>query len=190
MQSTSHGVVCFVVWQKWSNAMTDHVKNWVSNARGAEYGFFKAVQYALEQFGEKNNLPMYALIAFTNGKKYGGYKIEDGYSLKQFSAPLKRILNVALSDVKFTFKDGKAGVVVGDNGGLNREGLEKVSMLAASKSAVRSTAFDNAFPKPEVAPKEFDVLVWVERQLKTNPDHLEVMIAALQARRSGLKVAA
>ena len=169
---------------------TDHVKNWVSNARGAEYGFFKAVEYALEQFGEKNNLPMYALIAFTNGKKYGGYKIEDGYSLKQFSAPLKRILNVALSDVKFTFKDGKAGVVVGDNGGLNREGLEKVSMLAASKSAVRSTAFDNAFPKPEVAPKAKDYPAWAERQQKSDPDGLEAMIAALQALRGGLKVAA
>ena len=74
------------------------LKSWVSNARGAEYGFFKAVQYALEQFGEKNNLPMYALIAFTNGKKYGGYKIcgRRVFSLKQFSAPLKRILNVAL----------------------------------------------------------------------------------------------
>ena len=55
--------------------MTDYVKAWVSNARGAEYGFFKAVEYALEQFGEKNNKPMYALIAFTNGKSFGSYKI-------------------------------------------------------------------------------------------------------------------
>jgi hypothetical protein len=171
-------------------AMTDHVKNWVSNARGAEYGFFKAVQYALEQFGEKNNLPMYALIAFTNGKKYGGYKIEQGYSLKQFSAPLKRILAVALSDVKFTFKDGKPGVKVGENGGLNREGLEKVAMLAASKCGLRSTAFDEAFPKPEKPVKEFDAMAWAERNVKAQPDQLEAMIAALQAQRAGLKVAA
>ncbi len=170
--------------------MTDHVKNWVSNARGAEYGFFKAVQYALEQFGEKNNLPMYALIAFTNGKKYGGYKIEQGYSLKQFSAPLKRILAVALSDVKFTFKDGKPGVKVGENGGLNREGLEKVAMLAASNCGLRSTAFDDAFPKPEKPAKEFDATAWAERNVKAQPEHLEAMIAALQAQRTGLKVAA
>ena len=169
---------------------TDYVKSWVSNARGAEYGFFKAVQYALEQFGEKNNLPLYALIAFTNGKKYGTYKIEDGYSLKQFSAPLKRILAVALSDVKFTFKDGKAGVVVGKDGGLNLEGLQSVAMLAASKCAVKSTAFDNSFPRPEKPAKEFDAFSWAERSVKANPDKLEAMIAALQAQRSGLKVAA
>ena len=171
---------------------TDYVKNWVSNARGAEYGFFKAVQYALEQFGEKNNLPMYALIAFTNGKKYGNYKIEDGYSLKQFSAPLKRILAVALSDVKFTFKEGKAGVVVGDNGGLNREGLEKVMMLAASNCAIRSDAFNNAFPKPVVEPKQRDVADEANKladKAKTARD-LEIMIATLQARRNTLKVAA
>ena len=134
--------------------MTDYVKAWVSNARGAEYGFFKAVEYALEQFGEKNNKPMYALIAFTNGKSFGSYKIEDGYKLSQFSAPLKRILAVALSDVKFTFKDGKASCKVGKNGGLNHDVLEGVRTLAASKVGVKSDAFKAAFPvltaaKPE-----------------------------------------
>jgi hypothetical protein len=134
--------------------MTDYVKAWVSNARGAEYGFFKAVQYALEQFGEKNNKPMYALIAFTNGKSFGSYKIEDGYKLSQFSAPLKRILNVALSDVKFTFKDGKASCKVGKNGGLNNDVLEGVRTLAASNVGIKSQAFKDAFPvltadKPE-----------------------------------------
>ena len=126
--------------------MTDYVKNWVSNARGAEYGFFKAVEYALEQFGEKNNKPMYALIAFTNGKSFGGYKIEDGYKLTQFSAPLKRILAVALSDVKFTFKDGKAACKVGPNGGLNHDVLEGVKVLAASKVGIKSKAFSDKFP--------------------------------------------
>ena len=126
--------------------MTDYVKAWVSNARGAEYGFFKAVEYALEQFGQKNNKPMYALIAFTNGKSFGSYKIEDGYKLSQFSAPLKRILAVALSDVKFTFKDGKASCKVGKNGGLNHDVLEGVRTLAASKVGVKSDAFKAAFP--------------------------------------------
>lgn len=132
----------------------DMVQKWVSNAKGAEYGFFKAVQYALEQFGEKNNKPMYALIAFTNGKQFGSYKIEQGYTLTQFSAPLKRILAVALSDVKFTFKDGKASCKVGKNGGLNHDVLEGVRTLAASKAGVKSQAFKDAFPaltasKPE-----------------------------------------
>jgi len=126
--------------------MTDYVKSWVSNARGAEYGFFKAVEYALDQFGQKNNKPIYALIAFTNGKSFGNYKVEDGYKLSQFSAPLKRILAVALSDVKFTFKDGKASCKVGKNGGLNHDVLEGVKVLAASKVGVKSKAFAEAFP--------------------------------------------
>ena len=65
-------------------------------------------------------------------------------------------------------------------------------MLAASKSAVRSDSFRySAFPKPEAAPKEFDAMVWAERQRENStPINLEVMIAALQAQRSGLKVAA
>ena len=134
--------------------MTDMVQKWVSNAKGAEYGFFKAVEYALAQFGEKNNKPLYALIAFTNGKQFGSYKIEQGYTLTQFSAPLKRILAVALSDVKFTFKDGKAKCKVGENGGLNHDVLEGVRTLAASKVGVKSQAFKDAFPpltasKPE-----------------------------------------
>ena len=170
--------------------MTDYVKKWVSNARGAEYGFFKAVQYALEQFGEKNNLPMYELIAFTTGKKCNRHKIEEGYSLKQFSAPLKRILAVALDDVEFTFKDGKPGVEVGKDGGLKLDGLRSVAMLAASNCGLRSTAFDDAFPKPAKPPKEFDAVAWAERNVKAQPDQLEAMIAALQAQRTGLKVAA
>lgn len=171
--------------------MTDFVKAWVSDARGAEYGFFKAVQYALEQFGEKNNKPMYALIAFTNGKSFGSYKIEDGYKLSQFSAPLKRILNVALSDVKFTFKDGKASCKVGKNGGLNNDVLEGVRTLAASRVGIKSQAFKDAFPAPEKAAKPFDAQAWAERVIKSNgADQLEIMIAALQAQRSQVKVAA
>lgn len=38
------------------------VSSWASNVRGAEYGFFKAVIYAVEQFKEKNNLPLTALV--------------------------------------------------------------------------------------------------------------------------------
>lgn len=125
---------------------TDMVQKWVSNAKGAEYGFFKAVEYALEQFGQKNNKPMYALIAFTNGKQFGSYKIEQGYTLTQFSAPLKRILAVALSDVKFIYKDGKAKCKVGENGGLNHDVLEGVKNLAASKVGVKSKAFSDKFP--------------------------------------------
>lgn len=164
--------------------MTDMVQKWVSNAKGAEYGFFKAVEYALDQFGQKNNKPMYALIAFTNGKSFGNYKIEDGYKLSQFSAPLKRILAVALSDVKFTFKDGKASCKVGENGGLNHDVLEGVKVLAASKVGVKSKAFADAFPTIKKPAKDWDAIAWAERAVKSNgADQLETMIAALQAMR-------
>ena len=79
---------------------------------------------------------------------------------------------------------------VGKDGGLNLDGLKSVAMLAASNCGLRSTAFDDAFPKPAKPPKEFDAVAWAERNVKAQPDQLEAMIAALQAQRTGLKVAA
>lgn len=166
--------------------MTDFVQYWVGNARNSEYGFFKAVTYALEQFGEKNNKPLYALIAFTNGKKFGTYKIEEGYTLTQYSVPLKRILNKALSDVKFIFKDGNAKVKVGENGGLNHDVLremEELLNLYNGRIGVKSDAFKEMFPTAKKEAKEFDVSAWAERVTKAHPDALEAMIAALQAKR-------
>lgn len=127
----------------------DPVNNWISNARNAEYGFFKATLYALEQFQNKNNKPLYAIIAFTNGKSFGRYEIEQGYTLTQFKMPLKRILDKTLSNVDFRFKDGKASVKVGENGGVNADRLQALRNLAASKvkQGVKSEAFDKAFPK-------------------------------------------
>ena len=34
------------------------VRAWGSNVRNAEYGFFKALVWALEQFQHKNNAPL------------------------------------------------------------------------------------------------------------------------------------
>ena len=45
-------------------------------------------------------------------------------------------------------------------------------------------------PKAEQADKPFDVKVWAAQQFKKHPDELEAMIAALQAHRTTLKVAA
>ena len=130
---------------------TNYVSNWISNARNAEYGFFKATLYALEQFQNKNNKPLYAMIAICGGKDFKGYTIEQGYKLTQFNTPLKRILNVALSDVKIRFKDGKASVKVGENGGVNADIVQALRNLAASKVrlGVKSQAFENAFPRIE-----------------------------------------
>ena len=130
-----------------TNSNVNHVSTWISNARNAEYGFFKATLYALEQFQNKNNKPLYAMIAICGGKDFKGYKIEQGYKLTQFNTPLKRILNVALSDVRIRFKDGKASVKVGENGGVNADIVQALRTLSASKVGVKSQAFETAFPK-------------------------------------------
>ena len=135
----------------------DPVNNWISNARNAEYGFFKATLYALEQFQNKNNKPLYAMIAICGGKDFKGYKIENGYKLTQFNTPLKRILDVALSDVKIRFKEGKASVKVGENGGVNAEYVQGVRNLAASGVGIKSDSFDRDFPKPEKKVVEYTV---------------------------------
>ena len=134
-----------------TNTNVNHVSIWAGNARKAEYGFLKAVLYALEQFQNKNNKPLYAMIAICGGKDFKGYKIENGYKLTQFNTPLKRILDVALSDVKIRFKEGKASVKVGDNGGVNGDVVQGLrTLIAGDKNiGVKSQAFENAFPRIE-----------------------------------------
>lgn len=126
--------------------MSDPIKLWMSNVRGAEYGFFKAVTYALEQFQEKNNIPLTALVAICNGKPFGSYSILEGDRL-QYATPLKRILDKALSDARLTFKDGKAKWKVGSNGGVNADVLETLRMLCAlDRVSIRSDVFKEHFP--------------------------------------------
>ena len=131
------------------NVMTKNlVSAWMSDVRGAEYGFFKAVIYALEQFSEKNNLPLTAMVAICNGKPFQSYKIVSGDRLA-YAAPLKRILDKALSDATLTFKDGKAKWKVGPNGGVNKDILDGLRILVAGHPNLRVTsqAFKDAYPK-------------------------------------------
>lgn len=132
------------------------VSAWMSDVRGAEYGFFKAVIYALEQFQEKNNLPLTAMVAICNGKPFQSYKIVSGDRLA-YAAPLKRILDKALSDATLTFKDGKAKWKVGPNGGVNTDILGGLRILVAGHPNLRinSEPFKKAFPKPEPKAKKF-----------------------------------
>lgn len=165
----------------------DMVMSWVSDARGAEYGFMQAVCYALEQFAAKNNKPMYALIAFTNGKKFGSYKIEEGYKLTQFSTPLKRVLDRALSDVKFVFRDGKAGVKVGANGGVNHDVLAEIHAvlkLHNGRVGLKSDTFKNMFPPVKAEPKQREdksVLEQTIRALKKQGLDRDAAAAAIAA---------
>jgi hypothetical protein len=122
------------------------VSKWASNVRGAEYGFIKAVIYALEQFGEKNNKPLYTMVAICNGKSYDRFKIVQGDRLA-YATPLKRILAQALSNVTFTYKEGQFKCKVGENGGLNRDMLEALRMLATVPGmSIRHEKFKEMFP--------------------------------------------
>lgn len=126
---------------------TNLVQSWASNVRGAEYGFFKAVIYALEQFKEKNNLPLTALVAICNGKSFGTYKIIEGDRLA-YATPLKRILDKVLDNCTLKFEGGKAKWKVGGNGGVNSEQLEGLRILVAGHAnmTIRSEAFKTAYP--------------------------------------------
>lgn len=165
----------------------DMVMDWASNARGAEYGFLQAVCYALDQFALKNNKPMYALIAFTNGKKFGSYKIEEGYKLTQFSTPLKRVLDRALSNVKFVFKDGKASVKVGENGGVNHDVLADIHALLKlhnGRVGLKSNVFKDMFPPVKAQPKQREdksVLEQTIRALKKQGLDREAAMGAIAA---------
>jgi hypothetical protein len=125
----------------------DLVASWMGSVRGSEYGFLKAVVYALEQFEHKNNKPLSAMVAICNGKVFSGYKIVEGDRLP-YAAPLKRILAKALSGCDLKFVDGKSKWKVAQNGGVNRDILDGLRVLVASDRtcSVRSDAFKEMFP--------------------------------------------
>jgi len=198
--------------------MTDEVQTFLSNARGAEYGFVGAAFYALSQFEKKNNKPLYALIAFTNGKKFGAYKIEEGYSISQFSVPLKRMIAATIVNTSFIYKDGKAAVRATKKGepmGVNTatlENLRELLDLHNGSLGIKSAPFQAMFPvakkaEPtaktgeetvEAAPKAVDA---VEKKAKDGGHNelaylmavqaeLTKRIAALQAEASPVALAA
>ena len=172
------------------NTASNHVETFISKSRGAEYGFFKSAKQALENFEHKNNLDLYRMAAYTNGKKFGKFKADA--TGKRFNAPLKRILEKALPNVSLVFKEGKCAIKIDDplDPALLANAIAALGMLAASKTTIKDKAFDDAFPKPETVALDWDAITWAERQMKSQPKQLEAMIAALQAHRSGLKVAA
>jgi len=156
------------------------VNTWASNARTAEYTFLKTVQFAIEQFETQNNLPLYKLIGFVDGRKVNDIKTQEGYKLKQFATPLKNIMTKTLSNVKITFKDGKGKAVVGQNGGVNKDMLEALRVLTASKLGPNSKEFKEVFGPTKKPTPEFDCKVWAAKEADKNPELLSVKIAALQ----------
>lgn len=163
----------------------DLVNDWVSNARGADYGFFKAIVWALEQFEQKNNRPLYAMIAISNGKKFGNYKIIEGERLA-YASPIRRILKVTLPNTIFVFKDGQAKVslVKGANGHtVSDDHMQALRMLAAQNVTVRNSAFKDAFPvEPKVTKRDADsVSKAVTKLLKDNDLQLGDIIELVRA---------
>ena len=159
------------------------VNTWAANARNAEYTFLKTVQFAIEQFETQNNNPLYKLIGFVDGRKVDNIKTVEGYRLKQFSTPLKRIMEKTLSNVKITFKDGKGKAKVGQNGGVNKDMLEALRVLAAQKLGPSSKEFKNVFgpaKKPIADDADFDCATWASKEADKNPELLAVKVAALQ----------
>lgn len=165
----------------------DAIQVWMSNARGAEYGFLKAVAYALEQFQHKNNLPLTALVAICNGKPFSNYKIIKGDRL-QYAAPLKRIMDKALSEAKLTFKDGSAKWKVASQGGVNADVLATVQKLAEQQVRVQSAMFKEHFPvvkKDDTRDDAAKIAAFKVRAAKFAEEHglsLSVLAHALTAK--------
>lgn len=130
-----------------AQAVDSHLAKWLMNARSVENNFFGVVVYALEQFQNKNNTPLTALVALTNGREWKGFKLPNGGTgVTQFKAPLKRILDATLSDATLTFNKGKAKWKVGHNGGVNADKLDLLRQLVADGLTAKAKKFGEMFP--------------------------------------------
>lgn len=183
----------------------DMVQKFQSNTRNMEYNFFPAMIYALEQFENKNNKPLYRLYAFVNGKQVKGvtgiFNADGDNNLKaqQFVAPLKRVITKALPGVTFVFKDGNCKVKVAKNGGLNHDVLMEMQECIATwrNVSVRSEAFKSMFPAVKPAKKELTKVQQKEKidaALKRLADSLDMteqaVIALMQASKKDLETQA
>ena len=72
---------------------------------------------------------------------------------------------------------------------LSNAGVDTLKKLVASGVSMRGNNWAKAFKTEEDTP-DFDVAAWAAKQVKSRPDQLEAMIAALQAQRPSVKKAA
>lgn len=125
---------------------TDYVKNFCSNATGAEYGFFKAVVQALESFNNGDTNSLGKLLVVTHGKVCKRIKRKEPARLV-YATHLKRILDHSLEGVSYKFdKEKDFGVVFekSDNGGVNTDRIEALKVLAGK--SIRDKAYKETFP--------------------------------------------
>jgi hypothetical protein len=165
--------------------MTDHVKSWLSDVRGAEYGFFKAVVQALESFNEGDTNSLGKLLCITHGKTCKRLKVVEKDRMP-YATPLKRILDHALEGVTYKFDKSKDfGVVFdrGDNGGVSPDRIEALRVLGTK--TIRDKAFKDAFPavkKTETKPREDKaVAVSAIKAAKKNGMELAKYVAMITA---------
>jgi hypothetical protein len=126
----------------------DIVTAWAGDARGAEYGFIKAVVYALEQFKEKNNKPLYKMLAICNGKPYAKMSIVEKDRLA-YAGPLNRVIKATLVGMSITYsvKECDFKVKADDGACLDENALEGLRMLATIPGmSVRHEQFKKLFP--------------------------------------------
>jgi len=127
--------------------MTNQVNNWIKDTRNSEYGFFKAVVFALESFNNGDGNSLGKLLSITHGKTAKRLKTVQGDRL-QYATPLANILSHALEGVEFKYdKTADFGVVFtrGDNGGASTDRIEALKVLG--RTSIRCDTFKAAFPK-------------------------------------------
>lgn len=161
------------------NVAKNMVNDWASDIRGADEKFIRAMVYALDQFGQKNNAPLYNLIAICNGKVFKGKDSIRGLSrgandkmprLTQFANPLKRVLDSAAAGFTFKYKDGVVSVSVKKGAAIDVSKVEALRMLCAKGAdgrfiSARSSEFAKVFPAPEKAEKPKKSAQEVQEQL-------------------------
>lgn len=165
--------------------MTDFVKNWLSDVRGAEYGFFKAVVQALESFNDGDSNSLGKLLCITHGKTCKRLKVVEKDRMP-YAVPLKRILDHSLEGVTYKFDKSKDfGVVFdrGDNGGVSSARIEALRVLGGK--TIRDKAFKEAFPaikKPDTKPREDKaVVVSAIKAAKKNGMDMDKCMAMISA---------
>lgn len=169
------------------------VNSWATSVRGAELDFLPTVVYAIEQLDAGNTTELAKLLTVAHGKSSKLIKVVDNTRTK-YAAPIKKIVDaVCEGRVTYKFDEKKAcGVAIKVNvpEGQNSHQASNPDYLDGLRILGRITVRNEAYKrfidqfKPETEEKPYDAKAWAERAIKAQgKEHLEAMIAALQALR-------
>ena len=168
--------------------MTNQVNTWIKDTRNSEYGFFKAVVFALESFNNGDGNSLGKLLSITHGKTAKRLKTVQGDRL-QYATPLANILSHALEGVEFKYdKTADFGVVFtrGDNGGASTDRIEALKVLG--RTSIRCDTFKAAFPKiakdkkkKTLEQKQKQATAWLQKFAKDNGMSVKAAKALISA---------